>query len=247
MPLEHAMEDFGTLLTLVGMSCCCISVFLIAIVGFSLAFRPKRTRASDVKGMAPAPVRGMATQASLTRMEEDVPAPRRASGEPRDARPAAPTRPVSIGPAAASPAPVSPAPPKPPPFVPPVPAARPLAEDDMTVRAPGGFPPPATRQVPPPVPGASVPPPVPGAGGPPPIPGAASPPPILRSSMSVPTAGLSPVGPAAAPVPPSAPGAGATRSGPPPIPPGTRLLLPSPTIAPGSGDDEPAPPPPRKV
>jgi hypothetical protein len=45
-------------------------VFIVALVGFSLAFRPKRPRGAAVSGMAPAPTRGVATQASLTRLSD---------------------------------------------------------------------------------------------------------------------------------------------------------------------------------
>lgn len=48
-------------------------MFLIAIVGLSLAFRPRRPKADDIAGIASAPARGFQTRASLTRMDEEEP------------------------------------------------------------------------------------------------------------------------------------------------------------------------------
>ena len=132
--------EFSGLLSLVGLGCCCTFVFIVALVGFSLAFRPKRPRGAAVSGMAPAPTRGVATQASLTRLSDaedaslTVRAPARRPAVPATAVPSAPPAipgapPVPSGLAAAAPPPIPAAAPGTPPPVPsappPIPGAPP--------------------------------------------------------------------------------------------------------------------------
>lgn len=171
------MTDNASVLTLLGSLCCCLAVFLLAMVIFAVAFRPRRARGADVVGLPPAPSRGVATQASLTRMEaladagKPVPGPARPNiaGMVPAAPPAAP--PAST-PAAGAPAPASASP-----------AAKPA---------------PASAVGPPPVPSAG-PPPVPGA--PPPAPSGAPPIPtgarLLTPSVTIaPGSGEAPSPPA---------------------------------------------------
>jgi hypothetical protein len=127
--------EFSGLLSLVGLGCCCTSVFIVALVGFSLAFRPKRPRGAAVSGMAPAPTRGVATQASLTRLSDA-----------EDASPTvrAPARPPAVpAPGAPSaPPPIPGAPPAPPPlpsgtrYLVPSPTIAPGSGDDIPPHSP---------------------------------------------------------------------------------------------------------------
>ncbi|MDP2309301.1 MAG: hypothetical protein Q8P18_24985 [Pseudomonadota bacterium] len=196
------MAEFGTVLTLVGSVCCCISVFLVAMIGFSFAFRPKRARGADVKGMAPAPVRGVATQASLTRMEEDRVDSRQPPAGPQVSRsaPGRPSTPARPAAPAASPATPPPGP----------------SEIDATVRqATPSRPPPSLGKGPPPF--STSPPPFPGT--PPPAPPAA-PPPLSSGPPPVPDAPRPPPIPPGTrlllPSPTIAPGSGDEPPPPPP-------------------------------
>lgn len=120
------MSDYYGLLSIVGAACCVLGFFLVALVVFSLAFRPRRPRGADVAGIAPPPRRGVPTQASLTRMEEEAarstaaqpPGPKRVlpNGGPAAPAPSAPT--ASPG---GPPAPAPSAPPASPGGPPPVP------------------------------------------------------------------------------------------------------------------------------
>jgi hypothetical protein len=89
-------------------------VFIVALVGFSLAFRPKRPRGAAVSGMAPAPTRGVATQASLTRLSDAEDASLTVRAPAR--RPAVPGSASAPPPLPGTPPPVAGAPPAPPPL-----------------------------------------------------------------------------------------------------------------------------------
>jgi hypothetical protein len=127
--------EFSGLLSLVGLGCCCTSVFIVALVGFSLAFRPKRPRGAAVSGMAPAPTRGVATQASLTRLSD---------AEDASLTVRAPARPPAVpAPGAPSaPPPIPGAPPAPPPlpsgtrYLVPSPTIAPGSGDDIPLHSP---------------------------------------------------------------------------------------------------------------
>jgi len=211
--------DVLTLGALVGTGCFCIAVFLVLIVAGSFLFRSRRKTPPPVAGIAPAPARGAAVNASLTRMEHEGAAlpPSQVATEIYDARKMAARTPD------AAPAPAAPAPPplmRPPPPV-----------------APGGPPPPPAAVVarppaPPPV-GA---PPV----APPPPPAVAPPPPPLAAPSGPPPFPGPPPPPARVSVPPAPPDSGSPAGSP-----GTgavpKFETPKRTVMPDEGD---LPPPP---
>jgi len=65
------MAELSSLASLLGCGCCCILFFVILLVVLSFVFRPKKPRAEEIEGLAPAPERGVSTSASLTRMGDE--------------------------------------------------------------------------------------------------------------------------------------------------------------------------------
>ena len=54
-------------------SCCCAAFFLAILAILIMVLRPKRRQGETPEGVAPAPLRGVETRASLTRLEANRP------------------------------------------------------------------------------------------------------------------------------------------------------------------------------